>query len=202
MSARLAGVTLLALLAGCATAPANQPPAPALAEYAADPFAPVNLYLNANEQLAPQVGALVEHLAGTLAASGAFVRLDRGVQRWPLTIQARYGLQHGGEGAALRRVLSVLTLGLVPVRFAQTHTLVAQIFEEPELVAQLELSVPARNRVSLYDLAAPLRDERAAVEILAGRLLGEIAARRLVPRWNEFVPPPTPKKRRPEGRPT
>lgn len=200
-------VLLLAALAGCAAAPPAAGPAPAappLAAYAADPFVPVNLYLNANERVAPRQGELIEHAARRLADSHAFVRLDRGVQRWPITIQASYRLAHGiGRADGARRVLGGLTLGLVPVRVTQAHTLAVEIFEEPERVAEMSFSVQVSDRVSLYDAADPLREERAAVDALLERLLAEIAQRRLIPRWKAFSPdPPKPKKRRPEGRPT
>lgn len=202
---RLSALLVLAALAGCASAPPAEAPRPrALGGYAADPFVPVNLYLNANEQADPSQAALIEHAAEQLRASGAFVRVDRGVQRWPITIQARYRCQRGASGGDVaRRILGALTLGLAPVRVSQTHTLGAEIFEEPDRIAELEFSVQARNRVSLYDLADPLRDERAAVDALLERLLAEIAQRRLIPRWREFKPdPPRKKKPKIEGRPT
>lgn len=202
---RVSALCLLAALAGCASAPpAEAPRTRPLGAYAADPFVPVNLYLNANEQSEPSRAALIEHAAEQLRASGAFVRVDRGVQRWPITIQARYRHPRGAaRGDTARRILGALTLGLVPVRVSQTHVLQAEIFEEPDRIAELEFSVQVRDRVSLYDLADPLRGERAAVDALLQRLLAEIAQRKLIPRWRAFKPDP-PRKRKPkiEGRPT
>jgi hypothetical protein len=196
-------VPLLVALAGCAAAPpAEERKLKPLDSYAADPFVPVNLYLNANEPAAGQQAALADYAARQLSKSGAFMRVDRGVQRWPITIQASYRLEPARTGGdTARRVLGALTLGLVPVRVGQTHTLVAEIFEEPESMALLELGATTRDRVSLYDLADPDRDERAAVDALLERLLAEIAQRKLIPRWKSFKPEPK-KKAVPEGRPT
>jgi hypothetical protein len=192
---RRAALVLAALLAGCALAPA--PPAPAsgppppLTAYAANPFVPVNLYLNANQHVGGQQAALIEHAARSLADSKAFVRVDRGVQRWPITLQANYRVTPSGAPAdTWRRVAGALTLGLVPVRVMKTHALSVEVFEEPDSVATLELSVSRPDRVSLWDLSDPDRDERAAVDALLERLLAEIASRRLVPRWSAFAPEP------------
>lgn len=196
----------LAGLAGCATAPNGEAPRryKPLASYAADPFVPINLYLNSNEQLSGTHERLVEYSAEQLRASGAFARLDRGVQRWPITLQARYEFKTdaaGGDGA--RRALSWLWLRLVPVYVTQTHTLVAEVLTEPDSVGVIEVSVTVRDPVSLYDLSDPERGERATADALLERLLAEIAQRRLIPRWAAFKPSEPPKKKPvPEGRPT
>lgn len=198
-------LALAAVLAGCAQAPAvpDEPRKfPPLGAYSTNPFVPVNLYLNANEQAAGQQAALADYAARRLRESNAFVRVDRGVQRWPITIQASYRVAPSGTGAdRWRRVLGALTLGLVPVRVGKAHTLSAEIFEEPESIATLEFSSSATDRVSLYDLADPDRDERAAVDALLERMLAEIATRKLVPRWSAFKPEPK-KKAKPPGRAT
>jgi hypothetical protein len=209
-SAATASACLLALaLAGCASpAPSGSGEEPrklpSLAAYAANPFVPVNLYLNANVHASGQQAALVEHIAQRLRDSNAFVRVDRGVQRWPITLQATYRVDAVGSGAdRARRVGGWLTLGLLPVRVGKVHTLVVEVFEEPESLATLELALTARDRVSLYDLADPDRDERAAAETLLERMLAELAARKLVPRWSEFKPgQPQKKKPKPQGRAT
>jgi hypothetical protein len=195
----------IAVLAGCATAPVGDAPkrSKPLASYAADAFVPINLYLNSNEQLSGTHEHLVEYCADQLRASGAFVRMDRGVQRWPITLQARYQLQEdaaSGDGA--RRVLSWLGLRLVPVYVTQVHTLTAEVLAEPDSVGAVELSVTVRDRVSLYDAGDPERGERAAADALLERLLAEIAQRKLIPRWASFKPPEPPKKKVIEGRPT
>ena len=208
MSARpLAYAVVAALAAGCASAPPEAPPKyKPLTSYAADPFVPINLYLNSNEQLSGTHEMLVEYSAEQLRASGAFVRVDRGVQRWPITLQARYVLAEDvGRADTLRRVLGWLALGLVPVHVTQTHTLYAEVLAEPDSVGALELTLTVRDRVSLYDLGDPRRDERAAADALLERLLAEIAQRKLVPRWATFKPsepPPRKKPPAPEGRPT
>lgn len=206
MTWRLLLATVAALAAGCASVPAPDAPKPyaALASYAADPFVPVNLYLNSNEQLSGTRERLVEYSAEQLRASGAFVRVDRGVQRWPITLQARYVLKEdaaSGDGA--RRALGLLTLGLVPVYVTQVHTLHAEVLAEPDSVATLEVSVTVRDRVSLYDLGDSERGERAAADALLERLLAEVAERKLVPRWAAFKAPEPPKKKPkpPEGQP-
>ena len=206
MSARrLALAATLALLAGCATTPvadAGKKYKP-LSSYAADPFVPVNLYLNSNEQVAGTLlGTLVEYSAEQLRASGAFVRLDRGVQRWPITLQARYQVRRDtAPGDTARRVLGVLGFGLVPVYVSQTHALYAEVLSEPESVGVIEITLTVRDRVSLYDVGDPQRDERAAADALLERLLAEIAQRKMVPRWSTFKPEP-PKKKPVDGRPT
>jgi len=197
----------LVVLAGCASVPTQEEPKKfkPLASYAADPFVPVNLYLNSNEQVSGTLETLIQYSAEQLRASGAFVRVDRGVQRWPITLQARYELKEdAAAGDTARRVLGILTLGLVPVHVTQTHTLVAEVLAEPDSIAAMELSVTVRDRVSLYDLGDPQRDERAAADALLERLLAEIAQRKLVPRWATFKAPEVPKKKpkEPEGRPT
>jgi hypothetical protein len=195
---------LLAGLAGCASVPngdAARKHKP-LPSYAADPFVPVNLYLNSNEQLSGTHEHLVEYAAEQLRGSGAFVRVDRGVQRWPITLQARYQFRSDVGGAdRARRVLGWLSLGLVPVYVTQTHTLVAEVLAEPDSVGAIEVSVTVRDRVSVYDLGDPERAERAAAEALLERLLAEIAQRKLIPRWATFKPTDPPKKKI-EGRPT
>ena len=203
---RVLVVALAAALAGCASAPAVDAPKryKPLPSYAADPFVPVNLYLNSNEQLSGTHERLVEYCADQLRDSGAFVRMDRGVQRWPITLQARYQLKQdaaGGDGA--RRALSWLWLRLVPVYVTQTHTLTAEVLAEPDSVGAMELSVTVRDRVSLYDVGDPERGERAAADALLERLLAEIAQRKLIPRWATFKPSePPPKKKPVEGHPT
>jgi hypothetical protein len=206
---RLLLAAAVGLTAGCATAPAPHAadaarPYPPLSSYAADPFVPINLYLNPNEQASGTLKMLIEHSAEQLRACGAFVRVDRGVQRWPLTLQARYVLKgDAAPGDAARRVLGALTLGLVPVWVTQEHALHAEVLAEPDSVATLELTLTVRDRVSLYDLGDAGRGERAAADTLLERLLGEIAQRKLVPRWAAFKPePPKKKPREPEGQPT
>lgn len=198
-------VTLATLLGGCASLPAETPKKyKPLASYAADPFVPINLYLNPNEQVSGARKVLIEYSAEQLRASGAFVRVDRGVQRWPITLQARYELaEDAASGDTARRVLGVLTLGLVPVYVTQTHALRAEVLAEPESVAALDLTLTVRDRVSVYDLGDRLRGERAAADALLERLLAEIAQRKLIPRWEAFKPePPRKKPKEPEGRPT
>jgi len=194
-------------LCGCAGAPVEDAPKPGkpLASYAGDPFVPVNLYLNANDQLGGKRAQLAERAADLLRDSGAFVRVDRGVQRWPITLQVRYQLEENtGAGDGTRRVLRWLAFGLVPVHVTQTHTLVAEVLTEPDSVGVVEVSVTVSDRISVYDLGDPLRDERAGVEALLERLLAEIAQRKLVPRWADFKPDPKkkPAKPEPERRPT
>lgn len=175
---RAAALALYALaLAGCAAAPpaADEPRRPRPIEsYAADPFVPVNLYLNANEHLAAEHAALVEHAAQRLRASKAFERLDRGVQRWPITLQASLRVQAAVPTWRTR-------LGLDPA--TRTYTLVAEIFEEPDHVAAVEL------------VAQSQASGREAVDALLEQLLAEIAQRKLVPRWAAFKPPPPEKKK-------
>jgi hypothetical protein len=200
-------VVAVVALQGCAGVAVEEAPkrAKPLASYAADPFVPVNLYLNANDQLGGKRAQLAEYGADLLRDSGAFVRVDRGVQRWPITVQARYQLaEKTAPTDTLRQVLSVLTLGLVPVHLRQTHTLVAEVLTEPDSIGVVELSLTAADRFSVYDAGDPLRDERAAVEELFERLVAEIAQRKLVPRWGAFKPDPPKKKPKPEpeGRPT
>jgi hypothetical protein len=193
------------LLGSCAAVPVEDASKRArpLASYASDPFVPINLYLNSNEQLGPKRALLVEHAAAQLRDSGAFKRLDRGVQRWPITLQARYELQENSGGAdSLRKALSLLTLGLVPARVAQTHTLFAEVLAEPDAVGAVELTLTVSDRFSIYDVGDPLRGERAAVEQLLERLLAEVAQRKLVPRWGAFKPEAPKKKKEPDGRPT
>lgn len=182
---RAATLLLAAALAGCAHAPAPVEAEaarklPPLTAYSANPFVPVNLYFNANEQLAPDAAALVEHAARRLRDSRAFARVDRGVQRWPITIQAAY------------RVQAVPRSWRSRLRFApavQVHTLVAEIFEEPESIAVVEVTARTGE-------AGP-----AVMDALLERLLAEIAARKLVPRWSSFKPEQK-KKVRPQGRAT
>jgi hypothetical protein len=195
---------LLALAAGCASVPDGEPASrkyKPLASYASDPFVPVNLYLNANEQIGGTLlGTLVEYSAEQLRASGAFVRVDRGVQRWPITLQVRYELKEDvAVGDTTRRVLGALTLGLVPVHVTQTHLLHAEVLTEPDSVGALELSVTVKDRVSLYDLGDSTRGEHAAADALLERLVAEIAQRKMVPRWAAFKPgaePPAPPKKK------
>lgn len=193
-------------LCGCAGAPVEDAPKKLrpLPSYAADPFVPINLYLNSNEQVNGTLSTLIQYSADQLRESGAFIRVDRGVQRWPITLQARYRLaQNIGEGDTARRVLGMLTLGLVPVHVSQTHTLFVEVLTEPDSVAAMELSVTVRERVSLYDLADSTRDERAAADALLEQLLAEIAQRKLVPRWAAFKPDPKKKPAaEPVGQPT
>lgn len=209
MRATLLLAGALALAAGCATTPAPDAPGgaksyPPLGSYAADPFVPINLYMNPNEQASGTLKMLIEHSAERLRACGAFVRVDRGVQRWPLTLQARYVLKRdAAPGDAARRVLGVLTLGLVPVYVTQEHALHAEVLVEPDSVEALELTLTVRDRVSLYDVGDADRGERAAADALLERLLGEIAQRKLVPRWATFKPePPKKQPKEPEGQPT
>ena len=142
---------------------------------------PVNLYLNANEHLGAEQAALVEHAAQRLRASKAFERLDRGVQRWPITIQASLRVQAAVPTWRTR-------LGLDPE--TRTYTLIAEIYEEPDHVAAVELV--AQSRAS----------GREAVDALLELLLAEIAQRRLVPRWAAFRPPPEKKQPKIPGRAT
>lgn len=193
-------------LAGCASAPVQSEPPKKfkpLPAYANDPFVPINLYLNSNEQVSGTLAVLIQYSAEQLRESGAFIRVDRGVQRWPITLQARYELKENtGEGDTARRVLGMLTLGLWPVQVSQTHTLFAEVLAEPESVAAMELSVTVSDRVSLYDLTDSARVERAAADALLERLLAEIAQRKLIPRWATFKPDQQPKKPKVEGHPT
>lgn len=173
---RAALVTAALAVAACAHAPAPADESrklPPISAYAANPFVPVNLYFNANEHLDAERAALVEHAARRLADSHAFVRLDRGVQRWPITLQAVYRLTPAPATWRTR-------LRLAPA--VQHHSLVVEILEEPESVATIELAA---------DAAAT---DRAAVDALLERLLYEIASRKLVPRWNAFKPEPQKKK--------
>lgn len=211
MPARCAALGLILLAGACACAsapPARAPAEPAamravarpLASYANDPFVPVNLYLNANEQVRGDAAAMIEYAAAQLRDSGAFVRVDRGVERWPVTIQGRYGLEETPPGFG-RQAISVLSLGLARAPLDQKHTLVAEIFEEPDQVAMVELSVQVHEAVPPFSAAARQRAERAAVDALLERMMGEIAQRKVIPRWSAFKPEPK-KKPRPVERPT
>lgn len=172
-----------AVVAACAHAPPPPDDARKLAPigaYATNPFVPVNLYLNSNEHLDAERAALVEYAARRLRDSNAFVRVDRGVQRWPVTLQATYRVRPADSSWR-----SALRLGPA----VQVHTLVAEVLEEPESIAVIE--VTARS-------AEP---GRAVVDALLERLLAEIATRKLVPRWSSFKPEQK-KKVKPQGRAT
>lgn len=204
---RVAWAAAAALLAGCAAAPVAEAPKKfrPLSSYAADPYVPINLYLNSNEQASGTLAVLIQHTADQLRDSGAFVRVDQGVQRWPITLQARYQLrENSADGDVTRRILGLLTLGVVPVHVSQTHTLFAEVLAEPDSIAALEFSVTVRDRVSVYDLANPARGERAAADALLEHLMSEISQRKLIPRWSSFKPEPKPKTKPkvPEGQPT
>lgn len=204
---RIALVAALAALTGCAGVPVQEAPKKfrPLSSYASDPYVPINLYLNSNEQASGTLAVVIQHSADQLRDSGAFVRVDQGVQRWPITLQARYQLrENSAEGDVTRRILGLLTLGLMPVRVSQTHTLFAEVLAEPDSIAAMEFSVTVRDRVSVYDLADPARGERAAADVLLEQLLSEITQRKLIPRWSSFRPEPKPKPRpkAPEGQPT
>jgi hypothetical protein len=202
---RAALVLGAAMLAACAHAPAPEdaPKTRPLTSYAGDPFVPVNLYFNANESALGQKAELIDYAARQLRESKAFVRVDRGVQRWPITLQATYRLERGGgEGDTLRNVVLALTLGLVPVRITARHQLTVEIFEEPETTGMVDLTLVSSDRASIYDVLSESQvDERAAVDILLERLMAEIAQRKMVPRWKDFKPEPKNKKK-PEGRAT
>lgn len=197
----LLGASVALVLTACAAAlvapPAKLKP---LAGYAGDPFVPVNLYMNANEHAVGRHAELIEYAAEQLRKSGAFVRMDRGVQRWPITLQARYSFSETEPG--FKRVLSALTLGLVPVHVQQTHTLFVEVFAEPEQITALEYSETAQASVSVYARGERERVAREAVDRLLQRLLAELAQREAVPRWNAFKPEPIRKPKKPPGRPT
>lgn len=195
------------LLLACASTPpdviATRLPEPAA--YAGNPFVPINLYVNANEHVRPARAELLEYAAAELEASGAFVRVDRGTQRWLYTLQLRFRPQAGAPPQHwLRRLLSWISLGLVPVRVPQTEFLDAEIFLEPEPVAKLAYVQPYDDTLSLYRLGDPQRDARAAVDLLLKRLLAEIASTRAVPRARSFEQPLEQKKPPPKlkGQPT
>jgi len=183
------------LLAGCAAMapPVTQPESKdlkPLPSYAVDPFVPINLYLNANEQSPKALAALVQYTADQLRSSGAFVRVDQGVQRWPITLQARYQVQeYAGAGDGARRFARWLTLGLLPVRTSQVHTLSVEVVAEPLSAAKLEFSVTVTQDNSVYGDGTQ-RSQRAAADALLQRLLDEISQRRLIPRWAAFKPNP------------
>ena len=186
-----------AVLAGCAaTSPPPAKPEPAkdlkpLPSYASDPFVPINLYVNPNEHSSKMLDALARYTADQLRDSGAFVRVDQGVQRWPITLQARYQVQeYAGEGDGARRLVRWLTLGLLPVRTSQVHTLSAEVVAEPRSVAKLQFSVTVTQDNSLYNDGSQ-RSQRAAADTLLQRLLDEIAQRKLIPRWAVFKPNPS-----------
>lgn len=172
------------VLAGCAAAPSrvaeDARELPPITAYAANPFVPVNLYLNANEHLDAGHAARVEHAARRLAGSKAFVRLDRGVQRWPITLQANYRVEDMARSWRARVLFE-------PIE--RVHTLVVEIVEEPESVATLELSTRSSG------------PDHAVVEDLLEQLMAEIAMRKLVPRWKEFEPE-RPRRKKPQGRAT
>ena len=199
----LAGV---AWLAGCATVPATESehPLPALEAYARNAFIPINLYVNANEHASGRRAELLEYAAAKIENSGAFLRADRGTQRWLYSLQLRFREQDERSGAGyVLRALSVLTLGLAPVRLAQTQQLTVEVFLEPEPVGKFSYSDTFGNWVSLYSLADSNKDERAAVDRLLERMMAEFAATKIVPRAKEFDQPPVQKKKdKAKGQPT
>lgn len=196
------------LLAGCASTPVDGVSArlPEPADYKGNPFVPVNLYVNANQHVGAARGELLEYAAIRLESSGAFIRVDRGTQRWLYTLQLKFRPQAGpAPGAWARRLLSVLGLGLVPVPMPQTEFLEAEVFLEPEPVARFSYVQPYDRRVSWFGLADPQADNRAAVDLLLKRLLAELAITKAVPRAREFDQPPVQKKKdppKPKGQPT
>lgn len=197
------------LLAGCASTPADSVSAklPETSDYSKNPFVPVNLYVNPNEHVDGSRAELLEYAAARLVDSGAFLRVDRGTQRWLYTLQLKFRPQV--DAAAVlwpRRLLSVLSLGLWPVPVPRTEFLEAEIFLEPDPVAKFTYVQPFDDTMSLYQLGDPNREARAAVDLLLKRLMAELAATKVVPRAKDFEQPPTqprkPDKPRPKGQPT
>lgn len=204
----LAVSTLALVLSGCASTPPDLVSArlPEPAEYKADPFVPVNIHVNPNQHVGAARGALLEYAAQQLESSGAFIRTDRGTQRWLYTLQLKFRPQAGAApGHWWRRTVSVLTLGLVPVALPQTEFLETEVFLEPEPVAKFSYVQPYDRMLSVYGLADPGSDTRAAIDLLLRRLMAEIASTKAVPRAREFDQPPVLKKKeppRPKGQPT
>ena len=175
-----------------------------LKAYAGDPFVPVNLFMNPDERVRIQHAELLEHAAALLTQSGAFVRVERGVLRWPVTLQLRYhAALAGGAGDGALRVVNALTLGLLPVKVRKSHQLLAEVFVEPDPVANLNYQEDAADTISLFELGDRLREERPAVERLLERLLADIAAKKLVPRFSAYkaTPPPEPPGKPPSKSP-
>lgn len=214
MPARAAALTALGLLAACAgVAPTETPPpaaAPppvedgahkALSVYAADPFEPVNLYLNPNEHVEARHARLLDYAAERIRDSGAFVRVDRGVQRWQSTLQLRCWWEDRPTEEQRRQMrLRRLSFGLVEAQVTRTFHLRAEVVQEPEPVGQLEYAETVVAPVDDSAQAAPAAVERAAVDRLLERMMADIARKKLVPRLREFEAPAPEKKKRKEHR--
>lgn len=194
------------LTGGCAASPpaaVAAPEPPALESYARNPFVPVNLYVNANEHVEPQRAKLLEYAAARLEESGAFLRVDRGTQRWLYSLQLRFRETNpGARGDTARRVLGYVTLGLLPVRVHRVHHLTAEVFLEPEPVGKLTYTESIRDSKSLYDLADPNQDERAAIDRLLQRMMADVASKKVLPRAKDFAEPPAEQKKKKKGQAT
>lgn len=197
------------LLAGCASTPPDtlSQKLPETADYSKNPFVPINLYVNSNEHVDGTRGELLEYAAARIADSGGFLRTDRGTQRWLYTLQLKFRPQLNPAATFWpRRMLSVLTLGLVPVHIPRSEVLEAEIFLEPDPVAKFIYVQPYDDTASLYRLGDPNRDSRVAIDLLIKRLMAELAATKVVPRAKDFdqlpVQPKKPDKPRIKGQPT
>jgi hypothetical protein len=191
---KAAAVLCAVVLGGCVTVD----PPPLAPTQAKNPFAPVTVFVNPNEHVGAAHAELLEYIATRIETSGVFLRVDRGVQRWPTTLQLRHRWSYVEEPANTSARVGVwLTLGLIPMHVRKRHRLDVEVILEPEPVASLYYEEEAAAWVSWYTLARVRAADQAAADRLLERLLAELGSKRIVPRARDLTePPPPPKKPR------
>lgn len=180
---RIAAICAAAILSACAaTQPLTQAEKEDIyAPFKADPYVPVNVYINPGDWVNQYQAPALVYLANHIRDSSAFARIDR-ITRWPVSLEIHYEKRNKDELAGFAAVMVFAgTLGVVPVNIVQVHTLRVEVFHGSIPIKKLEYEETIENRLSFYDLTNENRADKAAIDRLIPKLIRDLRTQNLVP---------------------
>ncbi|MCH9826668.1 MAG: hypothetical protein K0U79_02860 [Gammaproteobacteria bacterium] len=173
----------LAMLSGCGAANTVTKPATA----PEDRFVPVNFTLDAGEYLTLQQAEVANHLSNAVVQSDRFVRVERGVMRWPFTLQMKYGAENEMTTAEFAGLMvSAASLFVIPSKTTETHRLTVDLFVGSTLARTFTYDEELTLTTVIFKQHGS--DRKACVDRLLDRFYEDLEAADLIPHVRDFAP--------------
>lgn len=179
MSAVLAA---LVVICGCTATP-EPPPKYEVAEV--DKFAPINFDVYAGEYVTAQTSEVANFIARTVADSGRFIHVQSGMNRWPFSVQLKYGFtQKIGAMEFIGTMISAASLLIIPGSLPEEHTYSFHVLYGPNLIAKYNYSEQVKNKLWLFNMSHDVRKDAAARTVK--KFISDLERDKVIPTARDF----------------
>lgn len=180
---------VLSIASGCASVPEIQ--RPVIPE--GDRFVPVNYFFDTSDYSTVNEAKSAQYLTESLLKSGRFVQLDRGIARWPHTLQIKYKrLNSESPVETAGFLLSAATLFVVPTKVTHKYVLSIELFAGNVLLKKFTYEEEMASIVSIFK--DPLKDDYESIERLLSKFYADLDASNLLPRAKDVMKQQEPRK--------